>query len=155
MLWHTMKILHGKQQNSRLCTCYHKQRKRQGVVQDQHLYLHPLLPTSVASSFSLHPYVQQRTSAWWIPSHNVPGFMHLHPCCTISVWIPAESSQPSLHDTSLHADLTTPVPPPLNPFSVHHYQCFNRAQKVIPDPCILLQPHLLQLPILLPHIFKS
>lgn len=86
---------------------------------------------------------------------NVPGFMHFHPCCTISVWIPAASSQPSLHDASLHADLTSPVPPPLNPFSVHHYQCFNRAQKVLPDPCILLQPHLLQLPILLPHIFKS
>lgn len=86
---------------------------------------------------------------------NVPGFMHFHPCCTIAVWIPAASSQPSLHDASLHADLTTPVPPPLNPFSVHHYQCFNRAQKVIPDSCIPLQPHLLQLPILFTYIFKS
>lgn len=79
---------------------------------------------------------------------NVPGFTHFHPCCTISMWIPAASSQPRLHDASLHADLATPVPPPLNPFSVHHYQYFNRAQKFIPDPCILLQPHLLQLPIL-------
>ena len=67
-----MMILHGNQQSSRLCMCYHKQWKRQGVVQGRHLYLHPLLPTSVVSSFSLHPYVQKRTSAWWIPSHKCP-----------------------------------------------------------------------------------
>lgn len=155
MLWHTMKILRGKQRNSSSARATMSSEKGKVWSKAHICTSNPSCPPQwpLPSPFTLMFSKGPQPGGFHLT--NVPGFVHFHPCCTVSAWIPAASSQPSLHDTSLHADLTTPVPPPLNPFSVHHCQCFNRAQKVIPGPCILLQPHLLQLSILSPYIFKS